>query len=243
MRLNKFIQAINKELDHEIEGLFWQCYKTTPKLTNGNDDVNLSNFKVTFNLQLAKDIIEQLYGPTKINVWVTSEENSFGLAEERWFDGAIQQPALSFDNHDAEENEELPGYYFYKKHIKIVSITEYQNLMSKCSTMDYYKCLATRFTHSSTHKKCSLNNTCHPFTLPKLNREVPVCKTNKERKCLEEAVLKLEEDQETHCKKSCIVKEFQTEIPKENIFMVGDEDIMAMGFQYCFGRLLGIYAV
>ena len=100
----------------------------------------------------------------------------------------------------------------------------------------YYKCLAKRFAQSSNDGKCSQNNTCYPFTLPNVNREVPICKNNKERSCFEEAVLKLEEDQQKYCKRSCTVKEFQTEVGTERIMIIGENvtnwESFPMGFQY-----------
>ena len=86
MRLNQFKQTSNIELDRE---LYWQCFKLSTKNENENGDVTLSNFKVTLTFQLASDITE-IYGAPRVNVWITSEENSFGLATERWFDESVQ---------------------------------------------------------------------------------------------------------------------------------------------------------
>ena len=96
-----------------------------------------------------------------MNVWVTSEENSYGLATERWFDGAIEHPAISFANSDGNLiDENIPGAYpySYQTCIKIVGVTEYQNMMSHCLMDSYYNCLAARFVHSSTRQKCSWNH-------------------------------------------------------------------------------------
>ena len=78
---------------------------------------------------------QRLYEPLRVNVWVTSEENSYGLATEKWFDGAIEHPAISFANSDGNLiDENIPGAYpySYKTCIKIAGVTEYHNMMSHC---------------------------------------------------------------------------------------------------------------
>ena len=116
-------------------------------------------------------------------------------------------------------------------------------MKSSCSMDSYYKCLATRFIQSSILEKCAQSNICYPFTLPKVNREVPICKNHNERRCFEEAVLKLEEDQQKYCKRSCTVKEFQTEIGTERIMIIGENETnwesFPMGFQYQFASPAG----
>ena len=63
-------------------------------------------------------------------IWLTSEDNSFGIAGGKWFDGDIERYQISSN---------------YKNHLNITQVTEYQNLETLCSSVSYYECLAERF--------------------------------------------------------------------------------------------------
>ena len=59
-----------------------------------------------------------------------SEENSYGLVLENWFEGRIDQPLVL-----------PPGSH--KLHID--EVNEYHGLDSSCSDDSYYRCLANHF--------------------------------------------------------------------------------------------------
>ena len=61
-------------------------------------------------------------------VIVSSEENAYGLAGGRWFDGNVECSFLT--SRDA---------------LKIVEVTEYINMESRCTQDSFYACLARRF--------------------------------------------------------------------------------------------------
>ena len=79
-------------------------------------DFAIFSAKAVFTFSNASDI------PDSIDVWVTSEKNSYGIVQENWFDGKVEFPSITL----------YPRGY-YNKVMKIVEVTEYQNIESLCS--------------------------------------------------------------------------------------------------------------
>ena len=109
-----------------------------------------------------------------VEVWVTSEDNSYGLVHERWFDGVVDLPSLSFK----PKNHSLGGVWSivfmedsYQTHIEIFQITEYKNLETICSSDSYFQWLAKQFERGNfslvskeRYDKCVFNKTCYPYS-------------------------------------------------------------------------------
>ena len=208
----------------------------------GSHEINFEQFRPRFTFTLRNVGNDSWRGwiPTALKVWVTSEKNSYGLAEDRWFDGITVNPSLFLY---IEPNNAR----FYSR-LNIHEVTEYKNIESICSKDSYYECLAKRFAnedlskHSltlgpiTTQHNCSFtNNKCFPYSMPYSDDVISVCQyhwiPSTESKCFEQILHKLEENQETKCQKSCQVKEYQTEIdPSWNQFYSAG----TFGFEYNF---------
>ena len=139
---------------------------------------------------------------------MTSEKNSYGVTNERWFDGTVEYPSCDIWNFDDQNGG---------CEINILEVTQYQNLPSACSHDSYYECLAKRFETLDTKSfwqskgfNCAFQEKCMPFLLP-LRYTIPDCKNDTERVCSEDAIKTLVDNQENHCKKSCLVTEYKTE--------------------------------
>ena len=176
-----------------------QCYKVSTKWKGGKGvDINFQEFRIQLALNFANGST-----PGWADFVVTSEENSYGIAWKRWFDGKI-----------GRFGGKIEGDYWA---MKIIEVTEYHNM--ECSKDSYYKCLAKRFSsydfsqvhQSSNGSKCQFTNICSPFPLPfSSDAVIPICSSNLDRTCYEDVLMKLKTDQGEHCKKSCHVKEFKT---------------------------------
>ena len=181
--------------------------------------------------------LEKVRKQQQLLVWVTSEENSYGVAEERWFDGITVNPSLLLFI------EPITRYCYSR--LNIHEVTEYKNIASICSKYSYYECLAKRFAdedlskHSislGTGHNCTFtNDKCLPYTMPFNNLIIPVCQyywtPSIESECFEKILHKLEENQETECRKFCQVKEYQTEkdLTWDRLYYAGE-----FGFEYKF---------
>ena len=57
---------------------------------------------------------------------------------------------------------------------------------------------------------CEKEDLCYPFTLPIVGNDqiVDVCQNDKHKECFGKAIKKLRSDQEKHCRRSCIIKEY-----------------------------------
>ena len=167
--------------------------------------VNLMfTFNTTFDVEQKFKESKELHKSSK--AYFTSEENSYGVAWGKWFDG-----------HQ--------GYRPLKsgKAIRILEATEFQNLESTCTSESYFECLANRlvrldFNDKETQKLLnatvcaslmSVNDICSTIPLPKVGgNEIPLCKNETQKACVEDILQKLRSSQETECKKPCKVLEF-----------------------------------
>ena len=89
-------------------------------------------------------------------IFVTSEENSFGLSRGKWFDGKVQSPSISLSPRIRE------GY----KLMYILETVEYSNKDSLCSKDGYYTCLTKIFAQKFHKPDSNWREICTPFTLP-----------------------------------------------------------------------------
>ena len=128
---------------------FRQCYKISPKWS-GSNEIDMKNFGLQFaiNCDLTKKsstgwnglnpYVEEC-GISNAQVYATSEENSYGFVEKKWFDGIVQDPdGMSVTRTEDSESS-------YGDSLIIVEVNEYVNLDWKCSQDSYYKCLVKRF--------------------------------------------------------------------------------------------------
>ena len=188
------------------------CFKISTNW-NGSGRVNLRNFgiqlKFTFNTTFD---VEQKFKESKkihksLNAYFTSGENAYGIAWGRWFDGDQGHKSL------------ING-----KAVRILEATEYQNLESACTSESYYECLARRlfnFDLENIDKQKLINGSvcptamltnviCSTIPLPRVGSfEIPMCETDTQKACFEEILQKLRSSQETECKRSCTVLEFE----------------------------------
>ena len=120
-----------------------KCYKLKQI---GSNPINFDKFRprFTFTLRNVWNDFWREWIPISLAVWVTSEENSYGLAEERWFDGITINPSLLlFIN---------PNKTSCYGRLNIHEVTEYKNIESICSEDSYYQCLAKRFVNEDLSK-------------------------------------------------------------------------------------------
>ena len=185
----------------DIEILLYRCNNTKMwKQYASLQSLNGQSFDFQFN--------ESIPLPVKHSalMWLTSEKNSFGITERKWFDGRCNSSHMTANKF---------------RRFKIVKVTEYLNLPSTCSTDSYYECLAKRFEKFefwnvsrkvANRSICQYNNICAPFSLPFEHDNIPICQNETDRECFEEIVFLLEKDQEQHCKQSCRIVEFDTKL-------------------------------
>ena len=211
--------GIHKELEGGSKNFinyYRQCYKISNKW-NGTGDHNVYKTAFQFAIKCKRDklIKNDVNGEGKRNcaghtgiayVYVTSEENSYGVVERKWFDGMVQNSkGIAFEK---EGN--------FGETRKIIEMTEYHKLHWRCSHESYHECLARRYNDlalriqlDKSNKSEECQKHCLPFTLPKVgNITMPVC-TNRLCYNLASSILEnLKFDIYKHCKIACGVKEY-----------------------------------
>ena len=195
----------------------YQCFKISPSW-KGNEVVELQKFELEIVLKLPNGSAGKCHGGS---TFITSEDNAYGATRGRWFDGQtyiIGMPPSQLDKKS--------GLHFWGKNefeIGLEKIREYNHLESTCSKDSYYKCLAKRLKEFNYQQnvikapngsKCFLKSICAPFSLPMADDEIPYCENDLDQAFHEQVLLKLQSDQEKHCKQSCQVKEFQARTRK-----------------------------
>ena len=104
--------------------------------------------------------------PLDTYVTVTSEANSYGITQDRWFDGKSEIGKV--------QRDVILNWQFVNQ-LTITKIDEIFNLDQTCSDDSYYQCLAKRFTRFDFKQggdvfvngsKCSFDKLCAPFSLP-----------------------------------------------------------------------------
>ena len=103
-----------------VKGNKWQCFKISPKCA-GDKTINFQQFFIKFVFKFSN----ASFYPFDTNVVATSEGNSYGLANGRYFDGIVEKEVL-------KEQHVLP-LYMYQYELSIVKVVEYHNMESTCS--------------------------------------------------------------------------------------------------------------
>ena len=172
-----------------IKGLK-QCYKVSPKW-NGSGEIDLEQFGVEIGFVFVNDSVF----PKKVRATFTSEDNAYGLAGGRWFDGKVTWITMGSLGTTAQ-------WRLYKNtyEVQIVEVHEHFELEKLCSEDSYYKCLAKRFIDfdfvhfpvdltrkinalkpnlpffNSTICLFKTENVCYPFSLPTIeSKKLHVC--------------------------------------------------------------------
>ena len=138
----------------------------------------------------------QAFNVTETTLFFTSEENSYGVVMDRWFDGRPGELKL------------IKGRTHF---IKIIDVRQYDYLKSKCSRKTFYQCLATRMNGS---KRCSkYGDPCSPWSLPgrKPLEEFPLCKSPESVDCNKKLCLELYHGGKCKMEKTCFVQEYSVE--------------------------------
>ena len=93
---------------------------------NGDKEINIGS--VLFDLAFEFENFSVDPSLVGFDVWITSEDNSYGMGKERWFDGAIEKITPEFDDG-----------------IWIDHVIEYEKMEGTCSKESYYQCLGKRY--------------------------------------------------------------------------------------------------
>ena len=190
---------------------------------NGDKEINIGS--VLFDLAFEFENFSVDPSLVGFDVWISSEDNSYGMGKERWFDGAIEKITPEFDDG-----------------IWIDHVIEYEKMEGTCSKESYYQCLGKRFQGESKEimdeitendPSCQFKDPCTPYQLPFENSVMPICSTFTESVCSSRVLDNLLSDQENYCLPSCNVEEFK--IGKIRYKSVGSSDYQ-FGFGYRFGQ-------
>ena len=96
-------------------------------------------------------------------VYITTEENAYGIVTQRWFDGEVFK-------FDLEENLEF--------FVKLPNVHQYEYLKHLCSNNSFYKCIMDKMADSN---QCSKQGgLCEAVSLPS---PLPTCKSETARTC------------------------------------------------------------
>ena len=214
IHFKELMQSRQKELYHQRHlAEFWQCFNIT---IASKVLTVLKEFGVRLDYIFADTEIM----PSSVKVWVTSEENAYGLTNENWHDGSIEM---------INGNEIILPYQAYTE-IEIFEVDEFQNLEPGCSHESYYDCLATRFTKFTTNH--TGKHVCTPFSLPVDYRLISTCKNEDDREIWEKVISELLAEQDIQCKKACNVKQFKTKVGKIDLSFEGSNNRAAINYKF-----------
>ena len=183
-----------------------QCYKVSIEKNEATVDFNL------YRMQIVVRKLSPQLNEDNFVVLLASEENIYGLNWLRAYDGSLK---YWFRNDFKVRKKCLV--------INIVEHVEHRNLEISCSHESYYQCLAMRFASLDLRNvpkmnfnniSCTFKSLCTPFSLPFKDRNIPICQTERDRRCLENVLLHLRKDQGTHCGRLCRTREYITEVEK-----------------------------
>ena len=179
-----------------------QCYMITSKWI-GKHLVDFTKFGVQLLLKFSNETNPNYMANLLTQVIVASEENSYGLALGRWFDGKVD--CLNTLRNGAS--------------LRIVEVNEFVNLETMCS-QSYYQCLAKRFAlydfsttlnRSFNGSNCHFDHLCTPVTLPFEGDDIPLCDTEQDINCYGQVLTELTANQNEYCRKACHVEEYKVE--------------------------------
>ena len=174
-----------------------QCFKIT-SMWPGFDEINVKTFRQQFAFKFSNHVFENAgYEASSVvfTYFSTSEENSYGLAWGRRFEGTTDC-----------------RYLYTGNLFKLVDISEYHN-MEPCYEDSYYSILAQRFTkvdsnRTITASECQSVQKCTPFSLPFDAYHIPVCKHELDRVCNLKVIEDLRSDLTG---RACKMKEYKIE--------------------------------
>ena len=198
---------------------FPQCYKVSSRW-NESTDKDVTKFALQLAVVCYEDVVqktcpfcEETINTQKCNipdarVHGTSEENSYGLPERKWFDGIVQDSQGMLVKKHRHFNADL---------LRIIEVTEYFNMDWHCSHESYYECLSKRFKQKVQHNfdnqridRVLCPRICSPFSLPPtMNSTIPLCQDFDCRKIMSDILSQQKQDLNQRCMKSCHVKEFK----------------------------------
>ena len=177
------------------------CFKISPMTKKGPEHQNLMPNTVVFELMIHfyEDTQEERSNhpkpPKKATLYITSEENAYGVTLLNWFEGEVEPYTLLQGNYNQIN----------------VQVKEIHHIPDHCQQQSYYLCLANKLSKATS---CS-NRTCSIITLPTNTTFIDVeeCKDTEDFICNEDALLDLHLNDDI-CKgtKPCVVKEY---FPKE----------------------------
>ena len=169
---DRSVQAQNKSLKIHLTKIKQknmaphQCYKISPIWT-GNPKAGLefdSNFQLQFNFLDSSVNVWDTFKESSGRIYLTSEENSYGLTLGRWFDGKMDSVALKGSQNMIYD---------------VYEVNEYVRMDWHCSHDSYFERLAKRFKEikfsdisSKINKgyfntsKCQWEKICTPISLP-----------------------------------------------------------------------------
>ena len=225
--LEKRLEEENSLIKNPELHRFKQCYKISTKSSGYKEAIDFQELKVRFNLMF----FNASRKARKLKLTVSSEENIYGMSVEKWFDGKDDFP---YNNLYVDGSH--PDYHY----LEISELTEYRNIDSVCSVESYYQCLAKRFVAYDFSRapqkefngtKCPYNEQpCLPFSLPvnEYITNIQICETDIDKVCYEGIIKELEKDQESHCKKTCSIKEYKTGVAASEVTYIPN----FFGFEY-----------
>ena len=153
------------------------CYKVRPVLRNTYMNRQPTELHANFNESIPEKEL-----PTFMNVYVSSEKNSYGVTLLEWRDGNVMKTKVD------------KGMY---KALKLKPVQH--NVLSRCSHESYFEC----FSRIMAAKLKGSSSQCTIFSFP----SYPVCKYNKTNEETEEYVDALNQCY-THCNSLSKVQTF-----------------------------------
>ena len=193
------------------------CFRLTIKYNGFEGSLSTNDFGLLMDIAFPKPV------PTKGYFVVSTEENSYGIGQQKWFDGEVQ--LLTRDM----------GY----RNLHIMDVTEYHYLGSTCSQKSYDQCLADQFAKFDSDsflrkkfkKSCKsdddynsyVNETCSPFSLPFSSKKIPICQRFLHKLCFQKVIDKLMTNNNEHCKSQCVIKEYKIQKISDTLLDQSDQ--------------------
>lgn len=184
----------------------YQCFKITPKW-DGRNAMDMQQFE----MQLAVRHVMPYKSPLSLNLYVTSEKNSFGLTVYQWFDGFVGNVELDKVGLGVSTGSL----------VEIEEVIESRSIDPKCSDDSIFDCLAKEFEGYDTSNisisingtMCQLDKKCSPYSFPERGtKKLPVCQSAITQECFDSLLMKIESNHAKYCPKLCIVKEFKANL-------------------------------
>ena len=160
-----------------------KCVKVSP-LEKELESELISKNRYRFGVFINKPIVSHA------RLYVTSEENAYGVTLEKWFDGKVEPYILKNQTY----------------HRLAIELNEIHRLSPHCEKQSYYECVAKKMDEDSTCPSLF----CLPFTLPLItrNQDYQHCNSTDSEICMK--IFKSLYEDEGICKgqAKCIVSEY-----------------------------------